>query len=622
MGSLIKRSKIVLGVTAAIALVLAAAPAGAEPRQTAETSSQYQVIGPKTWDDRNKVAATGASVDSIEHGKLYITATPAEATAIRKLGFGLVEEPKADSHAHADAHADDVQTFDFPAADSAYHNYAEMTAEINQIVADHPTIAQKVQYGTSYEGRALIALKISDNVATDENEPEVLYNAHQHAREHLTVEMALYLANMFTNDYGSDSRVTNVVNSREIWILPDVNPDGGEYDIATGSYRSWRKNRQPNSGSSAVGTDLNRNWSYNWGCCGGSSGSTSSETYRGPSAFSAPETAAFRNFVLGRRIGGVQQIKMNIDFHTYSQLILWPYGYTTANTAPGLNADQELTFRTIGQQMAATNSYTPEQSSDLYITDGDSIDWMWGDQGIWAYTFEMYPGSSGSGGGFYPPDEVIPAQTSRNRTASLILAEYADCPYRASGLQGTYCGAPGTTVYSDNFESATGWTTNPNGTDTATTGAWERGNPGGTNSSGVKQVDTTPSGSNALVTGAAAGTGAGDFDLDSGTTSVRSPAVTLPSTGTLTLSYRWYLAHGSNASSADFFRVSIVHSGGTTVLFTQAGAASNRNGAYAPGSVNVSAYAGQSVRIVFEAADASGASLVEASVDDVTIVQS
>jgi carboxypeptidase T len=278
--------KLILGVTAAIALVIAAAPAGADPRTdpAGKTSAQYQVIGPKTWNDRNNVAATGASVDSIEHGKLYITATPSEATAIRKFGFTLVEEPTADAHAHAD----DVQTFDFPSADSAYHNYAEMTAEINQIVADHPTIAQKIQYGTSYEGRALIALKISDNVATDESEPEVLYNAHQHAREHLTVEMALYLANMFTNDYGSDSRVTNVVNTREIWIFPDVNPDGGEYDIATGSYRSWRKNRQPNSGSSAVGTDLNRNWSYNWGCCGGSSGSTSSETYRGPSAISAP----------------------------------------------------------------------------------------------------------------------------------------------------------------------------------------------------------------------------------------------------------------------------------------------------------------------------------------------
>jgi carboxypeptidase T len=608
--------KLVLGITAVIALVIAAAPAGAEPRPnpTGATSAQYQVIGPKTWADANNVAATGASVDAVEHGKLYITATPAEATAIRKLGFTLVEEPKAGTDGG-------IGTFDFPPADSAYHNYAEMTAELNQIVADHPTIARLQSIGTSYEGRTLYALKISDNVATDENEPEVLYNAHQHAREHLTVEMALYLANMYTNDYGTDSRVTNVVNTREIWILPDVNPDGGEYDIATGSYRSWRKNRQPNSGSSAVGTDLNRNWGYNWGCCGGSSGTPSSETYRGPAAFSAPETAAFRNFVNSRVVGGTQQIKVNIDFHTYSQLILWPYGYTTANTAPGLNADQELTFRTIGNQMAALNTYTPEQSSDLYITDGDSLDWMWATHGIFAYTFEMYPGSSG-GGGFYPPDEVIPAQTSRNRTATLLLAEYADCPYRAAGLQGTYCGTPGTTVYTDNFETATGWTTNPNATDTATTGAWERANPAGTNSSGVKQVDTTPSGSNALVTGASAGAGAGDFDVDAGTTSVRSPAVTLPSTGTLTLSYRWYLAHGANASNADFFRVSIVHNGGTTVLFTQAGAASNRDGAYGLGSVNISAYAGQSVRIVFEAADASTASLLEASVDDVTIVQS
>src|SRR5688572_25685284 len=474
--------KLVLGITAAIALVIAAAPAGAEPRPnpTGATSAQYQVVGPKTWADANNVAATGASVDAVEHGKLYITATPAEATAIRKLGFTLIEEPKV---------ADGIGTFDFPPADSAYHNYAEMTAELNQIVADHPTIARLQTNGNSYEGRSLYALKISDNVATDESEPEVLYNAHQHAREHLTVEMALYLANMFTNDYGSDSRVTNVVNTREIWILPDVNPDGGEYDIATGSYRSWRKNRQPNAGSSAIGTDLNRNWGFNWGCCGGSSGTPSSETYRGPSAFSAPETSVFRDFVLSRRTGGVQQIKTNIDFHTYSELVLWPFGYTTANTAPGLNADQERTFRLLGVAMANTNGFTPEQSSDLYITDGDSIDWMWGNQGIFAYTFELYP-DEGSSQGFYPPDEVIAAQTSRNRDASLILAEYADCPYRIAGLEGTYCGTPGTTVYQDNFESATGWTTNPNGTDTATTGQWVRGDPAATTSSGAKQLGT------------------------------------------------------------------------------------------------------------------------------------
>nr|WP_239153221.1 M14 family zinc carboxypeptidase [Virgisporangium aliadipatigenens] len=595
-------------------------PVAAEPKTdpTPQVSAQYQVKGPNKWDQVNQVAQTGAAIDSIEHGRVYITATQSEVAAIQKLGFEVVALPDAGA---AHATEGDATVQDFPPADSAYHNYAEMTAEINQIAAQHSNIANVRTIGTTYEGRNIVALKISDNVGTDEDEPEVLYNAHQHAREHLTVEMALYLANMYTDQYGTDSRVTNVVNSREIWIIPDVNPDGGEYDIATGSYRSWRKNRQPNSGGS-FGTDLNRNWSYQWGCCGGSSGTQTSETYRGTAAFSAPESRVVRDFVLSRRVGGVQQIKANIDFHTYSELVLWPFGYTTANTAPGLNADQEAVYRTWGQQMAATNGYTPEQASDLYITDGDIVDWMWGDQGIWSYTFEMYPGENSSQG-FYPPDEVIPAQTSRNKDASLLLAEYADCPYRITGKDAQYCGTtPGTTVYQDTFESATGWTVNPNANDTATTGAWERANPADTTDSGAKQLGTTYSGSFDLSTGPLAGSSAGTYDVDGGTTSVQSPAITLPGTGTLTLRLQYYLAHGSNSSSADFFRISIVTSSGTTQVLNVAGAASNRNGAWTAGSIDLSAYRGQSVRILIQAADASTASLVEAGVDDVTIIQS
>ncbi|MFK3981598.1 M14 family zinc carboxypeptidase [Micromonospora sp. NPDC050397] len=617
-----RRRTLALATTLAVGLFAAVtAPVSADPKpgaSSAATSAEYRVIGPRTLDDRNAVARTGVAINYSEHGILNVTATAAEVKAITALGFTLEAVPAPPSRGATG----DVGVFAFPPADSNYHDYAELTAVINQVVADHPSIARKSSIGSSYEGRDLPVIKISDNVGTDEAEPEILFNSQQHAREHLTVEMAIYLLNLFTDNYGSDSRITNIVNTREIWIVPTVNPDGSEYDIATGSYRSWRKNRQPNSGSSNVGTDLNRNWSYNWGCCGGSSGSTSSETYRGPSAFSAPETQALRNFVNGRVVGGVQQLKANIDFHTYSQLVLWPYGYTTANTAPGLDADQESTFRTIGQQMAATNGYTPEQSSDLYITDGDSIDWMWGQHKIWAYTFEMYPGSSG-GGGFYPPDEVIPAQTSRNREAVLILSEYADCPYRAIGKQAQYCGGGGggTTVWSDNFETATGWTINPSGTDTATSGVWERGTAQATNSSGAKQL-APAGGSNDLVTGRLAGTAAGDYDIDGGLTSARSPAVTLPGSGTLTLSLSWYLAHGTNASSADFFRVSVVHNGGTTALLTQAGAASNRNGTWTAANLNLSAYAGQSIRILVEATDASGASLVEAGVDNVAITSS
>lgn len=620
------RRRLALTIAAGFGLLtFAAAPVAAKPvpgPTDEQAVVQYRVLGPRTVADRSAVARTGASIDYSEHGVLHVSATSTEATAITRLGFQLEEVPAQSADHHGHAHADeDVGLFDFPPADSDYHNYAELTAVVNQVVADHPSIAQKISIGTSYEGRDLMAVKISDNVGTDEDEPEILFNSQQHAREHLTVEMAIYLLHLFTDNYGSDSRVTSVVNSRELWIVPTVNPDGSEYDIATGSYRSWRKNRQPNSGSSWVGTDLNRNWDYLWGCCGGSSGSPSSNTYRGPSAFSAPETDAVRDFVDGRVVDGVQQIKANIDFHTYSELVLWPFGYTYSNTAPGMTADQYNTFATIGQQMAATNGYTPQQSSDLYITDGSSIDWMWGQHGIWAYTFELYPGSA-SGGGFYPPDEVIPAETARNRDAVLLLSEYADCPYRAIDKEEQYCGdGGGTTVWADNFETATGWTIDPNGTDTATTGQWERGAAQSTSYSGAKQL-TPYAGSNDLVTGRLAGSSVGSHDIDGGVTSARSPAVSLPSSGTLTLSLAWYLAHYSNASSADYFRVSVVHSGGTTTLLDQAGAATNRSASWSVASLDLTPYAGQSVQIQVEAADAAGGSLVEAAVDNVTITAS
>jgi aminopeptidase S len=202
-----------------------------------------------------------------------------------------------------------------------------------------------------------------------------------------------------------------------------------------------------------------------------------------------------------------------------------------------------------------------------------------------------------------------------------VLNRSGDAAAHALWTLAVGTGTPPTTVFSDTFETSTGWTTNPNGTDTATTGAWERGDPEATTSSGAKQLGTTVSGTNDLVTGRLAGAAAGDFDIDGGTTSIRSPAITLPTTGTLNVSMSWYLAHGSNSSSADFFRVSIVHNGGTTQLFNQAGAAANRNGAWATGTWNISAYAGQSIRILIQAADASTASLVEAGVDNVTITR-
>jgi carboxypeptidase T len=414
-------------------LGLSLSPATSALKQSNERTPVYVIHNVFDAETRSAIAATGALI--IEVGKDYVLveATPKEKRAIEALGL-FPSEPVGP----------DVSILAFPAADQGYHDYAETVADIQLTASNHPDIFSLVSIGTSYEGRTIWAGKISDNVSVDEAEPEVLFTHHQHAREHLTVEMALYTLHMLTDEYGVNQQITDLVNAREIWIVFDMNPDGGEYDIATGTYRSWRKNRQPNPGSSAIGTDLNRNWGYKWGCCGGSSGTPSSETYRGAGPFSAPETTAVRDFVNSRVINGKQQITVSIDFHTYQELIMWPYGYTFTDVPADMIQDDRDAMAAIGQAMAATNGYTPQQSSDLYITDGSVRDWQYGAYRIFSFGFEMYPTTEAQGG-FYPPDEVIPAETSRNRAAILYLLDKADCPYKVIGKEGQYCsGAPAT----------------------------------------------------------------------------------------------------------------------------------------------------------------------------------
>lgn len=401
-----------------------------------DTERGYIIRNAKTFTDESIVRGSGARVDGFEHGKLYVTARPSQAARLRRLGFKI----------------DDIGVLATRPVDPGYTDYTEMIAEVNRIVAAFPAIASKQVIGQSHESRDLVALKISDNVGTDESEPEVLYVANQHAREHLTVEMALRLANILTSEYASNTRVAKLVDTREIWILPMVNPDGVQYDmVGTANYKDWRKNRQPNTGSTFVGTDLNRNWAYKWGCCGGSSPHKSSITYRGPAPFSAPETKAISDWVLTRRVGGVQQIKMAIDIHTYSELVMWPFSYTFTHVTTGMNTDEYDTHATIGTELAGFNNYWPAHGSELYITDGGIEDWLWGDQRIFTYTFEMFPKDSDLDE-FYPPASVIPAETNRNREAMLRLADWADCPFRAIGKEGARC--PATNDYSLTLSAA------------------------------------------------------------------------------------------------------------------------------------------------------------------------
>ena len=324
---------------------------------------------------------------------------------------------------------------DFPAADAGYHNDAEAARPDRPVDRRHPAIAGRTVIGASYEGRELWAVKISDNVGVDEGEPEVLLTAGQHAREHLTIEMALYLIGELTSRYATDPRIRGIVDSREIWIVPNVNPDGSEYDIAEDRYHAWRKNRQPNPCSDFVGTDLNRNWGFKWGCCGGSSGQFAIETYRGAAPFSAPETQALRNFVASRVIGGVQQIKASIDFHAFSELILWPFGHTRADTGPGLTQDDRDTFATLGDEHGPHQRLRgPAVQRPLHhrrragrLAVGRAAD-------LRLHVRDV-PGD-GRQRRLLPADELIGRETSRNREAVLLLLENAACPQAAIGKAG------------------------------------------------------------------------------------------------------------------------------------------------------------------------------------------
>ncbi|MEW6225692.1 MAG: M14 family zinc carboxypeptidase [Chloroflexota bacterium] len=509
---------------------------------------------------------------------------------------------------------------DFPASMSGYHNYPEMVAEIQQAAADHPGIVSVFSIGKSYQGRDIWAAKVSDNVADDEAEPEVLIDALHHAREHLTTEQALAVLRWLTDDYGADETVTRLVDSREVFIVFALNPDGMRFDLTGTPFRAWRKNRQPNAGSTAVGTDINRNYAYRWGCCNGSSGTKSSITYRGPKPFSAPETRAIRDFVNSRVVGGLQQIRTHITLHTNGKLILWPYGYTKKNTPPDMAALDQWTFGSLGRAMAALNGYAPLQSSDLYITDGDQIDWMYGVHRIFSFTFELYPPETSTvWGDHYPDDSTIGPQTDNNRGAILLLIDRAACPYAtlSEGQARANCGP----LY-DDLEINRGWRRNPFGTDTAVRGLFAVANPEPTNRDGAKQLGTTVSGRNALVTGAAAGRTAAYGDIDGGVTSIRSRRIALPADpaefGNLT--FRYYLAHRANATSDDWLRVIVEAEDGTqTVVAEVLGTPNDNDAAWASASVSLADWAGQAIRLIVAAQDGGSGSLVEAAVDDIRI---
>ena len=293
-----------------------------------------------------------------------------------------------------------------------YHTYAEVDREFHALASDHSAIAQVSSLGKSVEQRELWALKISDAVTQNENEPRIVFLGGHHAREWISVEVAILMAKHLLERYQSDTLITRLVNSAEIWIVPMVNPDGHQYSVT--SQRLWRKNRRPN-GDGTFGVDLNRNYGYQWGGPG-SSGDTFSETYRGPAAFSEPETRAVRDFLQAH------VPKALITYHSYSQLILYPWGYTST-PAPDESLMHNLAvaladrIRTVHGQ-----NYTPEQASDLYLASGDTTDWLYGLFAVPAFTIELRPRSASPG--FELPENQIQPTFEENLPAALFLVDW------------------------------------------------------------------------------------------------------------------------------------------------------------------------------------------------------
>jgi len=284
-----------------------------------------------------------------------------------------------------------------------FYTLAEVNAELDEMYSLFPNlITQKVSIGNSIEGKPMYMVKISDNPNVSENEPQVFYTALIHAREPESMEQMIFFMFYLLENYGTDPEATYLVNNRELYFLPVINPDGYEYNRTTypGGGGMWRKNRRNNGGS--YGVDLNRNfgpYAYWNSSNGGSSTTPSSDTYRGTAPFSEPETANIKDFL------ATKYFKNALNYHTYGNYLIFPYA------ALDIETPDSSTFREFARDITSYNGYeygttlqtvgySVRGSSDDYFYDGDVV---MNHGKIFAMTPEV--GSTG----FWPSQsEIIP----------------------------------------------------------------------------------------------------------------------------------------------------------------------------------------------------------------------
>jgi len=297
---------------------------------------------------------------------------------------------------------------------SGYHTYDEIALELEEISQKYNTLTHLATMGTSVEGRVIYALKISDNPTLEEDdEPDILYVAEHHSRELITTEIAMGWIRYLLVNYDKDFYVKMLVDSREIWVVPALNPDG-YVRVGNGSFEV-RKN--------AHEVDLNRNYGYMWGFDNeGSSDNPNDETYRGPSPFSEPETQAMKWFVESH------SFVTSISWHSGMEAILYPWVYTKKDTP-----DNDL-YRAMGSYMSAVSGYPygNPRDGEVYVANGELDDWLYGVHNVLGLTVEVYGGTSDNMWQFFnpPATQIIPI-IEKNIKLAAFIAEVADDPHRA-----------------------------------------------------------------------------------------------------------------------------------------------------------------------------------------------
>lgn len=398
--------------------------------------SQEQVTALGRTGYRYEILAADIAAQLMEVNRNYFAASPQGRAAMEQPGgvvTDLIPTPAA---------------FQVQSSLGGFYSFTQMNTAMNNLVTAYPSIAQKTSLGLSVEGRNIWCIKISDNVATDENnEPEVLYTGVQHAREAIGGSSMLFFMQYLCEQYATDTRIQALVNNREIFIIPCMNPDGWEYNRINdpNGGGGWRKNRR-NNGDGTFGVDLNRNWSTDWANCSGASSScgsgiTSSDVYWGPAAFSEPETVAIRDFVTSHHIVSC------IDQHSFGPYYSLPFGRPTLHTGPDTLtiADQQY-YTCIPAMMGKYNGMRAGNSlqSVGYEVAGGVKDWMLkGDIGTGTKGIVMgLTGEGGAGGGtggtygsFWPPaSEIVnlcKGVVFQNLQAAFAAGSYADLTDRS-----------------------------------------------------------------------------------------------------------------------------------------------------------------------------------------------